>query len=93
MAVFQIQNFLEILDNFSIWLSETKQVNHVTSLARTMKSLNKSMHGDDLEMKKIPEDQDLSLNTFSSMKCLFLWGLDLNTSISQDRKSTRIAAT
>ena len=85
--------FLEGLDNFSIWLEEQKEVTHVTSLARTMKSLNKSMHGDDLKMKVIPEDQELSSQYLFFYEMSLPMGLDLNTSISQDRGSTRIAAT
>ena len=85
--------FLESLDNFSMWLEKQNEVTHVTSLARTMKSLNKSMHGDDLEMKVIPEDQELSSQYLFFYEMSLPMGLDLNTSISQDRGSTRIAAT
>ena len=53
-------DFLKSLDKFSIWLEEQDEVNHVTSLARTMKTLNKSMHGDDMSWKIIPDDQELS---------------------------------
>ena len=53
-------DFLKILDKFSVWLEEREQVNHVTSLANNMKNLNKSMHGDDPEWKRIPENADLS---------------------------------
>ena len=85
--------FLEDLDNFSMWLEKQNEVTHVTSLARTMKSLNKSMHGDDLKMKVIPEDQELSSQYLFFYEMSLPMGLDLNTSISQDRGSTRIAAT
>ena len=85
--------FLESLDNFSMWLEKQNEITHVTSLARTMKSLNKSMHGDDLEMKVIPEDQELSSQYLFFYEMSLPMGLDLNTSISQDRGSTRIAAT
>ena len=85
--------FLKILDNFSIWLSEREQVNHVTSLANNMKSLNKSMHGDDPEWKKIPDNADLSAQYLFFYEMSLPMGLDLNSSISQDRKSTKISAT
>ena len=85
--------FLKILDNFSIWLSEREQVNHVTSLANNMKSLNKSMHGDDTEWKKIPDNADLSAQYLFFYEMSLPMGLDLNSSISQDRKSTKISAT
>ena len=85
--------FLEILDNFSIWLSEREQVNHVTSLANNMKNLNKSMHGDDPEWKKIPDNSDLSAQYLFFYEMSLPMGLDLNSSISQDRKSTKVSAT
>ena len=76
MAVFQIQNFLKALIIFPC-ACETNEVTHVTSLARTMKSLNKSMHGDDLEMKVIPEDQELSSQYLFFYEMSLPMGLDL----------------
>ena len=86
-------DFLEILDKFSVWLEEREQVNHVTSLANNMKNLNKSMHGDDPEWKRIPENADLSAQYLFFYEMSLPMGLDLNSSISQDRKSTKISAT
>ena len=86
-------NFLKILDKFSVWLEEREQVNHVTSLANNMKNLNKSMHGDDPEWKRIPENADLSAQYLFFYEMSLPMGLDLNSSISQDRKSTKISAT
>ena len=86
-------DFLKILDKFSVWLEEREQVNHVTSLANNMKNLNKSMHGDDPEWKKIPENADLSAQYLFFYEMSLPMGLDLNSSISQDRKSTKISAT
>ena len=86
-------DFLKSLDKFSIWLEEQDEVNHVTSLARTMKTLNKSMHGDDMSWKIIPDDQELSSQYLFFYEMSLPMGLDLNSSISQDRGSTKIAAT
>ena len=86
-------DFLKSLDKFSIWLEEQDEVNHVTSLARTMKTLNKSMHGDDMSWKVIPDDQELSSQYLFFYEMSLPMGLDLNSSISQDRGSTKIAAT
>jgi predicted RND superfamily exporter protein len=86
-------DFLKSLDKFSIWLEEQDEVNHVTSLARTMKTLNKSMHGDDMSWKIIPDDQELSSQYLFFYEMSLPMGLDLNSSISQDRGSTKISAT
>ena len=85
--------FLRFIDQFSLWLEEQDEVNHVTSLARTMKTLNKSMHGDDLNWKVIPDDQELSSQYLFFYEMSLPMGLDMNSSISQDRGSTKIAAT
>ena len=85
--------FLRSLDQFSIWLEQQNEVNHVTSLARTMKTLNKSMHGDEMSWKVIPNEQELSSQYLFFYEMSLPMGLDLNSSISQDRGSTKIAAT
>ena len=86
-------NFLKTIDNFGKWLESQEEVNHVTSLAHTMKNLNKSMHGDKPEWKTIPEDQELSSQYLFFYEMSLPMGLDLNSSISQDRSSTKISAT
>ena len=85
--------FLKTIENFSLWLEAQEEVNHVTSLAHTMKNLNKSMHGDKPEWKKIPEDQNLASQYLFFYEMSLPMGLDLNSSISQDRSSTKISAT
>ena len=85
--------FLRSIDQFSLWLEEQDEVNHVTSLARTMKTLNESMHGDDVNWKVISYDQELSSQYLFFYEMSLPMGLDMNSSISQDRGSTKIAAT
>ncbi|HJL96423.1 MAG TPA: MMPL family transporter, partial [SAR86 cluster bacterium] len=84
--------FLRKIDNFTQWLETQNEVNHVTSLAHTMKNLNKSMHGDDPEWEKIPDSKDLSSQYLFFYEMSLPMGLDLNSSISQDRSSTKISA-
>ena len=74
-------------------MEQQNEVNHVTSLARTMKTLNKSMHGDEMSWKVIPNEQELSSQYLFFYEMSLPMGLDLNSSISQDRGSTKIAAT
>ena len=84
--------FLKRIDNFVKWLETQDEVNHVTSLAHTMKNLNKSMHGDDPEWETIPESEELSSQYLFFYEMSLPMGLDLNSSISQDRASTKISA-
>ena len=84
--------FLRKIDNFVKWLETQDEVNHVTSLAHTMKNLNRSMHGDDPEWETIPESEELSSQYLFFYEMSLPMGLDLNSSISQDRASTKISA-
>ncbi len=84
--------FLKKIDNFVKWLETQDEVNHVTSLAHTMKNLNKSMHGDDPKWETIPESEELSSQYLFFYEMSLPMGLDLNSSISQDRSSTKISA-
>ena len=84
--------FLKKIDNFVKWLETQDEVNHVTSLAHTMKNLNRSMHGDDPEWEIIPESEELSSQYLFFYEMSLPMGLDLNSSISQDRASTKISA-
>ena len=84
--------FLKKIDNFVKWLETQDEVNHVTSLAHTMKNLNKSMHGDNPEWETIPESEELSSQYLFFYEMSLPMGLDLNSSISQDRASTKISA-
>ena len=84
--------FLRKIDNFVQWLETQDEVNHVTSLAHTMKNLNKSMHGDDPKWEAIPESEELSSQYLFFYEMSLPMGLDLNSSISQDRSSTKISA-
>ncbi len=84
--------FLRKIDNFVKWLETQDEVNHVTSLAHTIKNLNRSMHGDDPEWEIIPESEELSSQYLFFYEMSLPMGLDLNSSISQDRASTKISA-
>mgnify|MGYP001381706346 CR=1 FL=1 len=84
--------FLTTIDNFTKWLESQNEVNHVTSLAHTMKNLNKSMNGDNPEWKRIPQSKELSSQYLFFYEMSLPMGLDLNSLVSQDRSSTKISA-
>ena len=83
--------FLRQVDQFSVWLESQPEVKHVTSLANTMKTLNQSMHGDEESWYLIPESDDLSAQYLFFYEMSLPFGLDLNSSISQDRMSTKVS--
>ena len=56
-----------------------------------MKTLNQSMHGDEESWYLIPESNDLSAQYLFFYEMSLPFGLDLNSSISQDRMSTKIS--
>ena len=50
------------------------------------------MHGDDPKWEAIPESEELSSQYLFFYEMSLPMGLDLNSSISQDRSSTKISA-
>jgi len=84
--------FLSQLDKFSEWLASNKEVLHVYSLSRIMKNLNRTLHGGDQEWYAVPEESDLSAQYLFFYEMSLPFGLDLNNSISQDKKSTKVVA-
>jgi len=84
--------FLREVDKFSEWLASNKEVLHVSSLSKIMKNLNKTFHGKQEEWNVIPTESDLSAQYLFFYEMSLPYGLDLNNSISQNKKSTKLVA-
>ena len=57
-----------------------------------MKNLNSTLHSDNPEWYKIPAEEDLSAQYLFFYEMSLPFGLDLNTTLSQDRSSTKLIA-
>ena len=84
--------FLFEVDRFSEWLASNEEVLHVNSLSKIMKNLNKTLHGKEEKWNVIPEESDLSAQYLFFYEMSLPFGLDLNNSISQDKKSIKLVA-
>jgi len=82
--------YLQILDEFSVWLREQAGVGHVASFADTIKRLNKNMHGDDPQWYRLPETKELASQYLLLYELSLPYGLDLNYQINLDKSATRV---
>ena len=81
------------LEEFANWYREQPEVNHVNVITDTMKRLNKSLHGDDQEWYRLPDNRQLGAQYLLLYELSLPYGLDLNNQINIDKSATRITAT
>ena len=84
--------FLQYTENLANWLRQQPEVIQVSSYTDIMKRLNKTMHGDDQDWYRLPEDRDLAAQYLLIYEFSLPFGLDLNNLLSSDKSSTRITA-
>jgi len=85
--------FLKTVDQFSNWLRDQPETDHVNTLTDTLKRLNKNMHGDDPTWYKLPDSREMSAQYLLLYEMSLPYGLDLNTQLNVDKSSTKIIAT
>ncbi|MBW7863414.1 MAG: MMPL family transporter [Candidatus Hydrogenedentes bacterium] len=85
--------YLQNLDKYAAWLRAQDGVVHVSSVADTIKRLNKSMHGDDPAMYRLPETRDMAAQYLLLYEMSLPMGIDLNTEINVDKSATRMVVT
>lgn len=81
------------IHNFSGWLKEQPEVDHVSSLTDTFLRLNKNMHGDDPSYYRLPDNQELAAQFLLLYEMSLPYNLDLNNQLNIDKSGTRITAT
>ena len=85
--------FLQSMDEFTVWLREQSEVMHVNTVTDTFKRLNKNMHGDDEKLYHLPTERNLAAQYLLLYEMSLPYGLDLNDQINVDKSSTRISTT
>jgi len=85
--------FIAVTENFSNWMREQKETDHVLSLTDTLKKLNKNMHGDDKSFYTLPQARDLSAQYLLLYEMSLPYGLDLNNQLNVDKSSLRVMVT
>ncbi|MEH6348290.1 MAG: MMPL family transporter [Bermanella sp.] len=85
--------YLKIVSNFSDWLRDQPETDHVNTLTDTLKRLNKNMHGDDPAWHKLPEGREMAAQYLLLYEMSLPYGLDLNTQLNVEKSSTKLIAT
>jgi predicted RND superfamily exporter protein len=82
--------FQRKIEDFANWYREQPEVIHVNVIADTFKRLNKSMHGDDPDWYRLPEERELAAQYLLLYEMSLPYGLDLNNQINIDKSATRM---
>ena len=84
---------IRVIEDFSNWLRQQPEVDHVSTISDTYKRLNKNMHADDESYYRLPEEQELAAQYLLLYEMSLPYGLDLNNQLNIDKSATRIMAT
>lgn len=85
--------YLAKVDEFVRWLRSQDKVRHVYSITDIIKRLNRSMHGDDDNWYRLPEQRELAAQYLLLYEMSLPFGLDLNDRINVDKSATRLTVT
>ena len=86
-------HYLKKLADFSEWLRQQPETDHVNTITDTLKRLNMNMHADDPNWYKLPTDQAMSAQYLLLYEMSLPYGLDLNNQLNVDKSSAKIVAT
>ena len=86
-------DYMSKIDEFADWYRAQPEVTHVNVISDTMKRVNKSMHGDEQEWYRLPEDRQMGAQYLLLYELSLPYGLDLNNQINLDKSATRLTAT
>lgn len=85
--------FIKVMRDFSAWLLQQPEVDHVATLSDTFKRLNMNMHGDDRSWYEIPDDRELAAQYLLLYEMSLPYGLDLNNQLNIDKSAVRLTVT
>ena len=85
--------FLQEVSEFTDWLRQRPEVDHVFTISDTIKRLNKNMHADDEAYYRLPEQRDLTAQYLLLYEMSLPYGLDLNNQLNVSKSATRVSAT
>lgn len=86
-------DFLNTIGEFSSWLRDQPETDHVATLADVYKRLNKNMHGDDQAYYLLPQERELAAQYLLLYEMSLPYGLDLNNQINVDKSSIKMVLT
>ncbi|EHH1264037.1 MMPL family transporter [Vibrio parahaemolyticus] len=86
-------DFLNTIGEFSSWLRDQPETDHVATLADVYKRLNKNIHGDDEAYYSLPQERELAAQYLLLYEMSLPYGLDLNNQINVDKSSIKMVLT
>jgi len=86
-------DFLKVVADFSEWMRQLEETDHVNTITDTLKRLNRNMHGDDPAWYKLPQQQDLAAQYLLLYELSLPQGLDVNNQLNVNKSSTRVITT
>lgn len=85
--------YLNTLEDFSVWLRGRADVSHVQSYSDIIKRINRNMHGDDPSYYRIPDSQEEASQYLLLYELSLPYGLDMNDRINIDKSASRMTVT
>ena len=86
-------DYLKTVAAFSEWLASQPDILHVSTFTDVMKRLNKSMHNDDPDWYRLPEDRQLAAQYLLLYELSLPFGLDLTNQVTMSKDATRVIGT
>jgi len=86
-------DYLETLQAFERWLKAQPEVIHVNAYSEIARRVNRSMHGDDPDYYRLPDNREEAAQYLLLYELSLPLGLDLNNQINVDKSETRLTAT
>ncbi|WP_370314898.1 RND family transporter, partial [Thalassolituus sp.] len=84
--------FIAVMHEFTEWLEQQPEIDHISGLSDTFMRLNKNMHGDDATWYRIPDDRELAAQYLLLYEMSLPYGLDLNNQINVDKSAARMTS-
>ncbi|MBV1922141.1 MAG: MMPL family transporter [Pseudomonadales bacterium] len=85
--------FLKDLELFNEWLLKQDEVQQTMSIVDIMKQINKSMHNDQDNWYRLPDNRELAAQYFLMYEFSLPYGLDLTNQIDFTKTETRVLLT
>ena len=84
---------INVLGDFTQWLRQQPETDHVASLSDTYRRLNMNMHGDDPAYYRLPQSPELAAQYLLLYEMSLPYGLDLNNEVNIDKSSVKVQLT
>lgn len=82
--------YMHAVEDYTNWLKQQKEVQHVYSYSDLLKQLNQLLHGNDSFWYQLPEDEDTAAQQFLLYEFSLDADADIENRISLDKSSTRL---